>query len=248
MIRFFVDEGGSVLRDKRHVRAWLQEVLFRSGVSKANINYIFCGDAYLHRLNVEFLDHDTYTDIITFPCVFDNIIQKETLAGECYISTERVLDNAQSIGIPYSEELHRVMVHGLLHLLGQGDKSEEEAVMMRRKENDSLLMRKFHVEQSRGASGGKVLSAAEVEEVEMKEKRQIKSRGINMFHVEQSMGGGGGKALSAAEIDEEEVKGKGQIKSRGINMFHVEQSMGGGGGKALSAAEIDEVEMKGKDR
>ncbi|MFM8493629.1 MAG: rRNA maturation RNase YbeY [Bacteroidota bacterium] len=176
MIRFFVDEGGSALRDKRHVRAWLQEVLFRSGVSKANINYIFCGDAYLHRLNVEFLDHDTYTDIITFPGVFDDIIQKETLAGECYIRTDRVLDNAQSLGIPYSEELHRVMVHGLLHLLGQGDKSEEEAVMMRRKENDSLLMRKFHVEQSMCGAGGKVLSAVEIDEVEVRGKRQIKGK------------------------------------------------------------------------
>jgi probable rRNA maturation factor len=215
VIRFFVDEGGSVLRDKRHVRAWLQEVLFRSGVSKANINYIFCGDAYLHRLNVEFLDHDTYTDIITFPGVFDNIIQKETLAGECYISTERVLDNAQSLGIPYSEELHRVMVHGLLHLLGQGDKSEEEAVMMRRKENDSLLMRKFHVEQSMGGGGGKVLSAVEIDQVAVRGKRQIKSQGINKFHVEQSMGaGGGGKVLSAAEIDEVEVRGKRQMKGK----------------------------------
>jgi rRNA maturation RNase YbeY len=215
VIRFFVDEGGSVLRDKRHVRAWLQEVLFRSGVSKANINYIFCGDAYLHRLNVEFLDHDTYTDIITFPGVFDNIIQKETLAGECYISTERVLDNAQSLGIPYSEELHRVMVHGLLHLLGQGDKSEEEAVMMRSKENDSLLMRKFHVEQSMGGGGGKVLSAVEIDQVAVRGKRQIKSQGINKFHVEQSMGaGGGGKVLSAAEIDQVAVRGKRQMKGK----------------------------------
>jgi len=174
-----------VLRDKRHVRSWLHEVLLQSGVNKANIKYIFCGDEYLYRINVEFLGHDTYTDIITFPGVFDNIIQKETLAGECYISTERVLDNAQSLGIPYSEELHRVMVHGLLHLLGQGDKSEEEAVMMRRKENDSLLINKFHVEQSMGGGGGKVLSAAEIDQVavrgkrQMKGKRKMKSQGID---------------------------------------------------------------------
>jgi rRNA maturation RNase YbeY len=207
VIRFYIGEGGSVLRDKRHVRAWLHEVLLQSGVNKANINYIFCGDEYLYRINVEFLGHDTYTDIITFPDANSDKTQKNILAGECYISTERVFDNAVSLGIAYSEELHRVMVHGLLHLLGHGDKSEEEAVVMRRKENDSLLIRKFHVEQSRGG-GGKVLSAAGIDQVEMKGKRQKKSRGIDMFYVEQSRGGGGGKVLSAAEIDQVEMKGK----------------------------------------
>ena len=215
MIRFYVGEGGSVLRDKRHVRSWLHEVLVQSGVNKANINYIFCGDEYLYQMNVEFLGHDTYTDIITFPDSNSDKTQKNSLTGECYISTDRVFDNAVSLGIPYTEELHRVMVHGLLHLLGQGDKSEEEAVAMRRKENDSLLMRKFHVEQSMGGGGGKVLSAVEIDQVAVRGKRQIKSQGINKFHVEQSMGAsGGGKVLSAAEIDEVEVRGKRQMKGK----------------------------------
>ena len=115
---------------------WITATIGRHGGTAGAINYIFCGDDYLHALNVEYLDHDTLTDIITFP--YDTFPR---VTGDLFISTERVADNARELGNDYRDELHRVIIHGVLHLCGYGDKSTEEAVAMRNLEEEALLLR-----------------------------------------------------------------------------------------------------------
>jgi len=124
------------LSEQNNVRAWLSKVVDEEQKKTDQLVYIFCDDKYLHKLNVQFLNHDTYTDVITF----DESLGSQ-LSGEIYISVERVKENASSFGVSFEEELHRVMVHGLLHLCGYKDKSEEETLEMRRKENYYLSLR-----------------------------------------------------------------------------------------------------------
>jgi probable rRNA maturation factor len=111
--------------------AWLLRVAEREQHKIREIVFVFCSDEHLRGINVEFLDHDYYTDIITF----DNGGGPAGLSGEMYISTERVADNAAQLGVAFEQELRRVMVHGLLHLIGYGDKTSEEAQQMREREN-----------------------------------------------------------------------------------------------------------------
>ena len=106
-----------------------------------NINYLFCDDEYLLGINQRYLNHDTYTDIITFDYVAGNLI-----SGDIMISVDRVGENAAKFGVPFEQELRRVVVHGVLHLLGQGDKSDEESREMRRLEEEALSL--FHGEQN----------------------------------------------------------------------------------------------------
>jgi probable rRNA maturation factor len=94
------------------------------------VTYIFCSDAYLLEINRTHLDHDYYTDIITFQ------LTEQAIHGDLFISTERVADNAVSLGVPFEQELLRVMIHGVLHLAGYGDKTPEEAAQMRLRENE----------------------------------------------------------------------------------------------------------------
>ena len=109
---------------------WISNTIVNENCKEGEINYIFCDDAYLHKLNLEFLDHDTLTDIISF----DYSVGKE-LHGDIYISIERVADNAKDFGVDVSEELCRVMIHGVLHYCGFKDKNDEDAKLMRDKEN-----------------------------------------------------------------------------------------------------------------
>ena len=124
------------LSEQNNVRAWRSKVVDEEQKKTDQLVYIFCDDKYLHKLNVQFLNHDTYTDVITF----DESLGSQ-LSGEIYISVERVKENASSFGVSFEGELHRVMVHGLLHLCGYKDKSEEETLEMRRKENYYLSLR-----------------------------------------------------------------------------------------------------------
>jgi probable rRNA maturation factor len=123
--------------DEADSRAWLTEVAIAENAVLQIIYYIFCSDEYLLNINREYLQHDYYTDIITFPYSEPGILH-----GDLYISTERVADNARTNGVAFGEELARVMVHGLLHLAGYGDKTPEEAAKMREKENFYLTKRK----------------------------------------------------------------------------------------------------------
>lgn len=134
-IRFSVQSGDFELLEAPKVQKWLSEVVKRRGKSVGNINYLFCDDEYLLGVNRQYLQHDTYTDIITFDYVAGGLV-----SGDIMISVERVGENAIGFGVPFEQELHRVIVHGVLHLLGQGDKSEAEAAEMRRQEEEALAL------------------------------------------------------------------------------------------------------------
>jgi len=123
------------LKDENIVENWIERVLLEGGFEMGEVNYIFCDDAYLLRLNVEFLQHDTLTDIISF----DNSLGK-LIGGDIFISVERVADNAIEYKVTFEEEIQRVMIHGVLHYMGFKDKSDSDKSKMRIAENEALLL------------------------------------------------------------------------------------------------------------
>lgn len=143
-IRFSSQIEEFELPEASNVIKWIAEVVNRRGKSVGNISYLFCDDEYMLGVNRQYLDHDTYTDIITFDYVVANLI-----SGDIFISVDRVGENAQQFGVEFERELHRVIIHGVLHLLGQGDKSDDEAREMRRQEEEALALwnMMFRVEQ-----------------------------------------------------------------------------------------------------
>lgn len=135
-IEFSSEELDFELQDEQAEVDWLKKIIERMGCVLRSLNFIFCSDEYLLRLNVEYLDHDTLTDIITFPYAEPPIIE-----GDIFISIDRVKDNANDFNTSFEQELHRVMAHGVLHLCGLGDKTPEEQVAMRAKEEEALVLR-----------------------------------------------------------------------------------------------------------
>jgi len=132
----FHSECDFELKNQQEIVSWMNTISKEEGKHIGVLNYIFCDDEYLHKINVEFLNHDTYTDIITFDyCVGNELI------SDIYVSVERVKENAQEFSDSFEEELHRVLVHGLLHLCGYKDKSEDDEAIMRKKENYYLSLR-----------------------------------------------------------------------------------------------------------
>jgi len=123
------------LRGKLKVKKWITELITAQNKKVGDISYLFCDDAYLIEVNRTYLDHDTYTDIITF-----DYVEGDTISGDILISVERVKENAQLFNTTFDQELHRVIIHGVLHLLGQGDKTEAEAAQMRKKEEAALAL------------------------------------------------------------------------------------------------------------
>jgi probable rRNA maturation factor len=128
------------LDNEEATAAWLGNVITSENKKEGEINYIFCDDVYLHKINLEYLDHDTLTDIISFDYSMGN-----ELHGDIFVSIERVKDNATDFDVSFEEELKRVLVHGILHYCGYKDKGEAEEVLMRSKEDEKIAM--FHVEQ-----------------------------------------------------------------------------------------------------
>ncbi|MFR9619823.1 MAG: rRNA maturation RNase YbeY [Rikenellaceae bacterium] len=118
---------------RRLIGRWLREVAAREGYELEDVGVIFCSAERLLAMNREFLGHDYYTDIITFD--YSDLDIMRFIAGELYIDVETVADNARNFDSTPLREMHRIVVHGVLHLCGQGDKSEAEAPEMRRKEN-----------------------------------------------------------------------------------------------------------------
>ena len=143
-VRFSVQSVDFELSQPQNVKLWLTEVIKCRGNQVGNINYLFCDDEYLIGVNRQYLNHDTYTDIITFDYVAGGLI-----SGDIMISVERVVENAKVFDVSFEHELRRAIVHGVLHLLGQGDKTEAEAAEMRCKEEDALQL----WEQMFGSSG-----------------------------------------------------------------------------------------------
>lgn len=113
--------------------AWLEEIILSEEKKPGDINYIFCDDDYLLKVNQDYLQHDYYTDIITF-----DYVKGRTISGEIFVSLQRISDNAFTLSKNYEEELRRVLAHGILHLCGYKDKTEEEERQMRGKEDHYL--------------------------------------------------------------------------------------------------------------
>ncbi|HEX8577405.1 MAG TPA: rRNA maturation RNase YbeY [Flavobacterium sp.] len=128
------------LDNENHYSQWLSKVIESENKSEGDINYIFCDDEYLHKINMEYLQHDTLTDIISFDYSVGN-----ELNGDIFISVERVADNAKDYEVSFDEEIKRVIAHGILHYCGYKDKTEQDAALMRIKENEKINL--FHVEQ-----------------------------------------------------------------------------------------------------
>lgn len=126
----FNSQNGFELDKPEVYEVWLSNTAKAEGYNIGELGYVFCSDEFLWDINQKYLDHDTYTDIVTFDYTEGNIIN-----GEIYISTERVEENAEKFGVSFIYELNRVMVHGLLHLSGYGDKTESEKTLMRSKED-----------------------------------------------------------------------------------------------------------------
>ena len=141
MINFNYETNFS-LEDEGKISDWIVNVIDKEKYKLEEVNYVFCDDDYLHKLNVEFLHHDTLTDIISFDYSVGKVIQ-----GDVFISVERVAENAIEYKASFLEELHRVIVHGILHYCGYKDKTEKDAVLMRSKENYylSTLTKSFEI-------------------------------------------------------------------------------------------------------
>jgi rRNA maturation RNase YbeY len=128
------------LSDEAKYAEWVSRIISSEEKKEGEINYIFCDDEYLNKINQEYLQHDDLTDIISFDYSVGN-----ELHGDIFISTERVNENASEFNVSLNEELLRVMAHGILHYCGYKDKADEDVVIMRAKEDEKINM--FHVEQ-----------------------------------------------------------------------------------------------------
>ncbi len=137
-IYFFTEQTSFVLKQKSLVKHWISNCIGSEKCSFSTINFIFCSDKYLLNLNKSYLNHSTLTDIITF-----DYSVKNQLSGDIFISIERVKENAKSLKINNKNEVHRVMIHGVLHLCGYGDKSLKEKDLMRKREDKYLSLRTF---------------------------------------------------------------------------------------------------------
>jgi rRNA maturation RNase YbeY len=136
-IRFYNSEIGFLPKATTKLRGWLNAVAKHEGQQIKEINYIFCSDEYLYKMNLQFLGHDDYTDVITF----ENTNKADFIEGEVYISYHRIKENAKKYNLLIVNELHRVMVHGLLHLLGYKDKTPANKKEMTTKEDFYLNLR-----------------------------------------------------------------------------------------------------------
>ena len=134
-IYFHNEEINFVLPQKKKIRQWIINASKQEGKTPGAINVIFTSDSYLYGLNVKHLDHDTYTDIITFDYTSDNEI-----SGDIFISIDRVKENAKELMIPINNELHRVIIHGVLHLIGYKDKTPQQKKIMTAKEDYYLSL------------------------------------------------------------------------------------------------------------
>ena len=139
-IEFMVEDVPDFeLSEAEGLLEWIERVAKVHEYRIVQLTYIFCSDDYLHKMNLEYLDHDTLTDVITF----DNSDDADMLEGDIFISVDRVRDNANDLDVSFRDELHRVMIHGVLHLLGYHDKDLLSQTAMRAKEDHCLALRTF---------------------------------------------------------------------------------------------------------
>lgn len=138
-IYFYNQDTSYTLKQKNKVRNWITRTILTEGYALQNLNFIFCSDDYLLKLNEQYLNHDTYTDIITF----DNSEIPNLITGDIFISIDRIRENAKSFKTTFTNELHRVIIHGTLHLLGYADKTAKAKNLMTEKEDEYLNQRRF---------------------------------------------------------------------------------------------------------
>ena len=131
----FSSQNDFNLEDEERVEYWLKAAAVKESFGIESLGYVFCSDDFLLEINKQFLNHDTLTDIVTF-----DYTEGKILNGEIYISTDRVADNAKDFNVDFDVELRRVIIHGLLHMCGYGDKTDEEKEMMRAKEDEYLVL------------------------------------------------------------------------------------------------------------
>ena len=129
-IQFHYEETDFSLESTEPIKEWISNCIQTEQKKKGSLNFIFCNDKYLHAINLEYLNHDTYTDIITF-----NYVENDVISGDIFISIERVKENSQKLSTPFEKELKRVLIHGILHLIGYNDKTPEETQEIRAKED-----------------------------------------------------------------------------------------------------------------
>jgi len=137
LVNFFNEESDFKLAHPRKTARWIEDAVAQEKRKIEALNIIFCSDEYLGQINLEYLNHKTLTDIITF----DQSENPTSLEGDIFISIPRVQDNAAKFNVTFDQELHRVIIHGVLHLLGYEDKSEAKKEVMRKKEDAYLSLR-----------------------------------------------------------------------------------------------------------
>ena len=134
MISYFAEKTEMPKIRKREISAWIKTVAAERGFRVGEVSCIFCSDEYILRINREYLQHDYYTDIITF-----DYTEKNRISGDIFISLDTVSSNAEKFGVSFEDELHRVIIHGILHLCGINDKTPEERETMKRCEDEALF-------------------------------------------------------------------------------------------------------------
>jgi rRNA maturation RNase YbeY len=132
-IYFYTEDISFTLSNKKIIRSWINQISSKHHKKVGNINYIFCSDHKILEINQEFLNHDYYTDIISF-----DYSEKDTISGDIYISIDTVKSNTLKFDVLFKEELHRVIIHGILHFIGYKDKKKTDSDNMRKLENESL--------------------------------------------------------------------------------------------------------------
>lgn len=138
-INFFEEDTTFKPKQKAQLRQWIKDTVIAEGFKLKELNYIFCSDAYLLQINQQYLDHDTFTDIVTF----DNSEVEGDIVGDIFISIDRIRENGSKFKTGETNELHRVIIHGALHLLGYTDKSVVTKQKMTQKEDEYLAKRNF---------------------------------------------------------------------------------------------------------
>ena len=132
-------ESDFILDQEEHFASWIETIILSENKTLGEISYIFCNDEYLHNINMQYLNHDTLTDIISF-----DYTEGDVISGDIFVSIERVKDNAIDFKVSFEEELKRVLAHGVLHYCGYKDKTDTDAALMRAKEEEKINL--FHVE------------------------------------------------------------------------------------------------------
>lgn len=138
-INFFNEDITYKLEQKIATRLWISSTINQEGFTLQELNFIFCSDEYLLNINKQYLKHNTYTDVVTF----DNTTKKGVIVGDIFISIDRIKENSIAFSVAETDELHRVIIHGTLHLLGYKDKNKESKALMTQKEDQYLSARNF---------------------------------------------------------------------------------------------------------